>query len=88
MHLGSWLHESTDNKFFEDNGEPREPVPAADLKPGTRLLTYPELTKKLIPYVKERGFTHIELMPISEHPFDGSWAVSYTHLTLPTKASV
>ena len=91
MHLGSWLHESTDNKYIEDNGEPRDPVPAADLKPGTRLLTYPELTKKLIPYVKERGFTHIELMPISEHPFDGSWgyqAVSYTHLTLPTIVSV
>ena len=46
----------------------------------------------LVPYASDLGFSHIELLPISEHPFDGSWgyqplglyAVSYTHLTLPT----
>ena len=40
---------------------------------GDRWLTYRELANQLIPYVKELGYTHIELLPIMEHPFDGSW---------------
>jgi len=38
-----------------------------------RWLTYGELAEQLIPYVKELGYTHIELLPVMEHPFDGSW---------------
>ena len=43
-----------------------------DLGEVARQYTWPELAERLIPYVKELGFTHIELMPIMEHPFGGS----------------
>ena len=40
---------------------------------GDRYLSYGELSARLIPYVKEMGYTHIELLPVMEHPFSGSW---------------
>jgi 1,4-alpha-glucan branching enzyme len=40
---------------------------------GERYLSYAELADRLVPYVKEMGYTHIELLPVMEHPFSGSW---------------
>ncbi|RQS72000.1 1,4-alpha-glucan branching protein GlgB [Burkholderia sp. Bp8963] len=51
---------------------------------GGGWLTYRELAATLIPYVKELGFTHVELLPMSEHPFDGSWGYQPTALYAPT----
>ncbi len=64
-----------------------QPISIYELHPGSwkrdpadpdRFLTYVELADQLIPYIKELGFTHIELMPVMEHPLDESWGYQVT----------
>ncbi|MCM1329745.1 MAG: 1,4-alpha-glucan branching protein GlgB [Ruminococcus sp.] len=71
VHLGSW--------------RTRFPKPAEDLENSAEnWYTYREIAQPLIEYVKERGFTHIELMPVCEHPADCSWGYQVTGFYSPT----
>ncbi len=70
IHMGSW-------KMLSIEGD--EPYPIEEC-----WYTYRELAKPLIEYVKKYGFTHIEVMPLSEHPADCSWGYQTTGFFSPT----
>ena len=51
---------------------------------GNRWLSWDELADELVPYAQDMGFTHLELLPVSEHPFDGSWGYQTLGMYSPT----
>ena len=72
VHLGSWKQHAKALK--EDGGTVN----------GSQFYSYRELAHALSAYVKDMGYTHIELMPVMEHPFDGSWGYQVTGYFAPT----
>ncbi len=84
----------TDGDYLADRGmadRRRAPMSAYEVHLGSwrrgwanEFLTYDELADQLIPYVVDLGFTHIELLPITEHPLDASWGYQPTGLFAPT----
>ena len=52
--------------------------------PDGQLHTYREMAERLVPYVKDMGFTHVELLPVMEHPFTGSWGYQVIGFFAPT----
>lgn len=83
VHLGSWLHTGAEYPPTQADGEEGAVVRVSQ-KPEGRFLTYRELADRLISYVKELGFTHIELLPVAEHPYDGSWGYQVAGYYTPT----
>ena len=75
VHLASWKRHLDG---VAGNGDPN-----SDDKFGS-YLTYDELSHDLVDYVKDMGYTHIELLPVMEHPFDGSWGDQITGYYAPT----
>ncbi len=77
--------------FWSNADARRTPISIYEVHPGSwrktdedGFLTWDELADQLIPYVVEMGFTHIEFLPISEHPYDPSWGYQTTGLYAPS----
>ncbi len=81
-------HQWQDSQWMQNRGKNdafNSPISIYELHVGSwqrdengNWLNYRELARRLVEYVKTTGFTHIELLPISEHPFDGSWGYQTT----------
>ena len=92
MEPGGW----TDDAWMRERGARQRPDTAISVyevhlgswrrraAEANRFLSYDELAGELLPYVADMGFTHVELLPVTEHPFDGSWGYQPTGMFAPT----
>lgn len=85
-----WGDEAHRN-YWRNADARREPISIYEVHAGSwqrrddgGFLTWDELAARLIPYVVDMGFTHIEFLPVTEHPFDPSWGYQTTGLYAPT----
>ncbi|MBQ9759785.1 MAG: 1,4-alpha-glucan branching protein GlgB [Clostridia bacterium] len=76
---------------FDRQSVMKQPMNIYEIHPGSWVrndegepLTYVDLARELSSYVKQMGYTHVELMPVSEHPFDGSWGYQVCGYYAPT----
>lgn len=94
---GTGSHRWRDQEWMATRAERQNataPISAYEVHPGSWLrpegdpdgtLDWQGLARTLVPYVKQMGFTHLELLPISEHPFTGSWGYQPLGLFAPTR---
>jgi 1,4-alpha-glucan branching enzyme len=85
-HDAEWMQHRQAANWFSEPVSIYEVHPSSWMRPGdgSEYLTYRELAHTLVDYVREIGYSHVQLMPPTEHPFDGSWGYQTTGYFAPT----
>ena len=85
-HDDAWVRKRDETNWLEAPVSIYEVHPGSWKRPtdGRRFYNYRDLAHKLTEYVSEAGYTHVQLMPVTEHPFDGSWGYQTTGYFAPT----
>jgi 1,4-alpha-glucan branching enzyme len=89
VHLGSWRIRPEPSPASADLARTGAPLPLGETSgkgkdPAERWYGYREIADMLVDYVADMGFTHVELLPVMEHPYDGSWGYQVSGYFAPT----